>query len=211
MSDDTGAPVHVDEPTHDAIIEELRNPTETPPQGSWLRAYGQLAADFIESRFPVSAEPSPDAARPATLGDERDPRGATHDARGSETGGLAREATAPRPSLSSPPEPSPDVLRSALARIADLAALWRRDEQPNLAAVGDIAREALAASPPAEPTYEWRAAFASSKTKPWFTEPVGECRARDLLRGSIATGHIERRTAPGPWQRVTDEEGRRDG
>ena len=120
--------------------------------------------------------------------------------------------------MPSEPKGGPDVLRAALEEIARERAPGRLNN-----AIGRrfqrIAREALAASPPAEPMYEWRACaddVPGDEVPEDSLEAQSEAEARCLLaeldaEPPYAHRWIERRTAPGPWQRVPDEEGRRDG
>lgn len=62
----------------------------------------------------------------------------------------------------------------------------------------DSAFEALAAVPEApEPVYEWRAVHGAWKSVPMAT--------RESIGSRFGTEcHIERRTAPGPWERVEE-------
>lgn len=77
----------------------------------------------------------------------------------------------------------------------------------------DTAEGALAASPPAESTYEWRAVAPGTSGEVY---PLTYHIERDA-RGWLAAmspdfrrrAWLERRTAPGPWERVPDDEGRR--
>lgn len=217
------APLRVDGPTRDAIIEALRE------QGARL-PFDHSVADFIESRFPVSTEPY------ANHGDGEN---------GSGKSGITRPGPSPACKFSycddggcgCQGEPSPGVLREALERIDRLPAKWgaAQDGGEAWAAVGSeahriahcalggdlaSAREALAASPPAEPTYEWRTVerTACCNARPGHHDlrtegSTGPCCTQCRRYRPDLVRHREQRVKvePLPWERVTDDEGRRDG
>jgi hypothetical protein len=108
-------------------------------------------------------------------------------------------------SVVKPAEPSPDVLREAAKRLI-LADVAGESLTPHLLALD----EALASSP-AESTYEWRAVYpGGSASLPSMIRRSADGRLAYHRRWNGPGGHIERRTAPGPWLRVPDDEGRRD-
>lgn len=73
---------------------------------------------------------------------------------------------------------------------------------------GDVLRvDAIIEALP--PTYEWRAVRVRAGDN-WTSVPMGTREAAQTV-ADCGRGWIERRTAPGAWERVPDDEGRRDG
>jgi hypothetical protein len=70
---------------------------------------------------------------------------------------------------------------------------------------------ALAASPPAEPTYEWRVTTLRSRWRVYGDAAIAREQCAKARRRGYPEAALERRVAPGPWLRVPDDEGRRDG
>ncbi len=89
-----------------------------------------------------------------------------------------------------------DPLREALERIASPPDFWR------IGKASQIAREALAAVPAEPEAWEWRAVERHSGEQ--YGSPMSDRAARlYIARGDLAHGlALERRRAPGPWERV---------
>jgi hypothetical protein len=192
-SEPKGDVLRVDEATRDALALQFREWIHEQPFSicaktnmdtcpDWPLAYemADIARRCIESRFPVSAEPSPDGYAKVEGGD-----GEAHK------------------SVITQSEPSPDALRVALERIRDHGQThdepcWALHQGDCAEVMQELARAALAASPPAEPTLNYRATNGPIK---WYHRATFAEAHADLGEAGD-DAWVERRTTPGTWERV---------
>ncbi len=102
-----------------------------------------------------------------------------------------------------------DPLRAALERIAALDALAKPDFPDfwKVSQATQIARDVLAAVPAEPEAWEWRAVVEGHRRTPYRSAVQDERSARDFaadLARDIPHGvvTVERRRAPGKWERV---------